>query len=105
MFVLAGRGLIDAIHVQCTYRAYTMCIPGHGLIDAGALMRRAVESAPPKWPEWGLPQAAHQAWEDTWGYRLGTQGDRMAALLPNGTVTCVPTYIPGLRGCGWHVVT
>ena len=49
-----------------------MCIPGHGLIDAGALMRRAVESAPPKWPEWGLPQAAHQAWEDTWGYRLGT---------------------------------
>ena len=40
-----------------------MCIPGHGLIDAGALMRRAVESAPPKWPEWGLPQAAHQAWE------------------------------------------
>jgi len=40
-------------------------LAGHGLIDAGALMRRAVESAPPKWPEWGLPQAAHEAWEDT----------------------------------------
>ena len=40
----------------------------HGLIDAGALVRRAVESArpaecTPRWPEWGLPQAAHHAWE------------------------------------------
>ena len=39
-------------------------IDAHGLIDAGALVRRAVESArPARWPEWGLPEAAHHAWE------------------------------------------
>ena len=46
---------------------------GLGLIDAGALMRRAVESTPPRWPDWGFPQAAHAAWEE-----------RLAAGLPGG---------------------